>query len=181
MEKPAVAYNTIDWDNLNVKQYTALELAEIKRLSYYRYDPPNFHMLYLMLAMMGIIFSTMFYAIHAHWHYFNFPGEFPNYHKTGFWIVEFIAFFGGWAFMPFWWKMNKKSNIRWKEMQGIRKMIDDELTRRTGITEDNVITFKITSAWTIENLTDLKYNLNNAQDYENAYKVNTIIKQRTQP
>jgi hypothetical protein len=130
MEKQKVTYNTIDWDNLNVKQYTALELAEISRLSYSRYDPPMFHMLYFMLAFIGIVFSSMFYAIHAHWSELNFPGEFPMYHKTGFWIIELIAFFGGWAFMPFWWKMNKKSDIRWKEMEAVRKVLNDELSSR---------------------------------------------------
>ena len=124
------ASTQIDWDNIDVKKYTALELNYIRSVSYYRYEPPNAHYLYLMLAMMLITFSSMFYAMHMHWWIFNMPGEFPKYHKTGFWTIESLAFIGGWVIVPFWRKRDKRANIEWKEMQAIRWRIDEELKTR---------------------------------------------------
>lgn len=120
------------WDNLDVKKWSVMELKYLRMKSYYRYNPPNEHMLYMVLALILIVFSSWFFAMHMHW----LDGitihmdEFPKYHKTGFWWCETIAFFGGLAILPYWWKLEKISRKNWKEMQAIRKRIDDELKTR---------------------------------------------------
>ena len=124
-------YKYIDWANINVKSHSALELTEIKRLSYYRYDPPNFHMLYFMLSSVLIMMASVFFAMHMHWWIFNLsPDPFPNYHRTGFWIGECIAFVGGIALLHYVWNRHKKSRKEWDEMEGIRTAIDTELKTR---------------------------------------------------
>lgn len=120
------------WDNLDVKKWSVMELKYIRMKSYYRYAPPNEHYIFMMLAFIMIAFSSMFFAVHMHW----FSGisidlpEFPRYHKTGFWWCESMAFFGGLAILPYWWKREKISRKNWKEMEAIRKMIDNELKTR---------------------------------------------------
>ncbi len=119
----------IDWDNLKVKEYTALELIKIKALSYERYGSVNGDMIWLILAILMIGFSSMLYAMNKQFYIFN-VGEFPVYHKEVFWIIEYCLFFGGLALLPLWWKFYKKTIKRYREMENIRKMINEELKIR---------------------------------------------------
>jgi len=120
----------IDWDNLDLTKRSAFELSYIRERSYYRYDPPNYHMIYAMLAFFLIMFSFAFFCLHMHWGIQLDSGEFPKFHKTKFWIMESLAFISGIAIIPYWWKRNKASNREWKEMEGIRESIDKELFKR---------------------------------------------------
>ena len=141
----------LDWNTLDVSKYSKMELAYIRRESYSRYSPPNLHMMYMFLALILIVFSSMFFYMHvtgfpskeliqSHVQYSDEllkiesvpleSNEFPKYHKTGFWIGEFITFFGGLALIPIWWKKEKKSRKQWKEMESIRKNINNEINKR---------------------------------------------------
>ena len=139
----------LDWNNLDVSKYSRMELAYIRRQSYSRYSPPNLHMMYMFLALILITYSSIFFYMHVTGfppkeltssvqysdellHIESIPqsNEFPKYHKTGFWIGEFISFFAGLALIPVWWKKEKKSRKQWKEMESIRKKIDEETSKR---------------------------------------------------
>lgn len=119
----------IDWNKLEVKDYNSLELSDIRRRSYYRYPGPNEYMLWMMLAIILLFCSFLFFSIHMHWFGLDI-GEFPKYHKTNFWISEITMFLVGIGCIFMFFKRGKISKRRWQEMESIREKIDCELRSR---------------------------------------------------
>ena len=107
----------INWHKLELEKKTSADLQEIRRRSYYRYDPPNLHGIWFMFGLTIIIITTML-LFH--------PNPITKTNAIVMFVIGFISIF-------IYTKKVSRARKRWEEMEGIRDQIDQEFKRRDDI------------------------------------------------